>query len=899
MQNKTALALTGSIDQDSMARQPWRTGVVATAAALALWAAAFDAHALALGAISVRSALGEPLRAEIEVPDISSQEAATFSASVASPQAFRAAGVEYTPALTNTRISLHRRANGQAYLRVTGERPINEPFLGIVIETTSSSGRVVRDYTMLVDPPGRAAPPAVAVNPSQIAPPSVTTPAPPAVAPTLPAAPAIDPAAVVQAPRDQTLALPRRAAPTAEGLRHRARAVAPAGDGAQVTVQRGDTASAIASAHAADGVSLDQMLVAMLRANPNAFIRGNVNRMKAGVVLNMPSAEQAAATSRQAARRAVAAQTRDFNAYRRGLALRSGSTRMAAATRSASGGVQPQVQESRPAAPAQDRLTLSRGGAPSATESKIAQSRQAQEQAARVAELNKNLSDLTQLQSASGSAPATRASVPGITVPIPSPVKPPAAPPASPAASAAPPAKVPAAALNPASDTASPATPAVTQPASAAETAARMESPASGATVASAVAPAASRPRFNPAPAPVEAPSFLDSLTENPMLPVAGAGLVALLAGYGLLYRSRQRKKKENAQLNSSFIESHRPADSFFGASGGQRVNTENSGSSISGSSSMSYSPSQLDAGGDVDPVAEADVYLAYGRDLQAEEILREALRTHPGRVAIHRKLVEIYAKRRDVRGLEAIAIDAYKVTQGQGSEWLAIASLGSTLDPSNPMYRPGGAPGNGPTPTPIRHDFGADTEPLGVRTPAYSPDTQPTHVSSSELPIKTVPPAGLPAAAAVAAGASSVLATQPPTAPAAPVPTPLSSHIQPPNLDLDIAFAPPSELSKPPVPSARISAPAQSHGDAVDSTLIDFELEALAADAGAQSSSNGRTRQSDDADEDPLGTKLALAREFHAIGDTEGARALLKEVIAESSGVMRTKAERFLSELG
>ena len=66
----------------------------------------------------------------------------------------------------------------------------------------------------------------------------------------------------------------------------------------------------------------------------------------------------------------------------------------------------------------------------------------------------------------------------------------------------------------------------------------------------------------------------------------------------------------------------------------------------------MSYSPSQLDAAGDVDPVAEADVYLAYGRDLQAEEILKEALRTNPERVAIHVKLLEIYAKRRDAARL-------------------------------------------------------------------------------------------------------------------------------------------------------------------------------------------------------------------------------------------------------
>ena len=123
---------------------------------------------------------------------------------------------------------------------------------------------------------------------------------------------------------------------------------------------------------------------------------------------------------------------------------------------------------------------------------------------------------------------------------------------------------------------------------------------------------------------------------------------MALLAGFGF-YRVRQRKKA--TQVDSSFLESRLQPDSFFGASGGQRIDTNEGGAT---GSSMVYSPSQLDAAGDVDPVAEADVYLAYGRDLQAEEILKEAMRTTPQRVAIHSKLLEIYSKRRDTKAFEA-----------------------------------------------------------------------------------------------------------------------------------------------------------------------------------------------------------------------------------------------------
>ena len=105
--------------------------------------------------------------------------------------------------------------------------------------------------------------------------------------------------------------------------------------------------------------------------------------------------------------------------------------------------------------------------------------------------------------------------------------------------------------------------------------------------------------------------------------------------------------------------------------------------------SSLSYSPSQLDAG-DVDPVAEADVYLAYGRDLQAEEILREALRVNPERTAIHLKLLEIHAKRRDLRAYEALAADVHKLTGGTGTEWNRVVEMGKELDPGNPLYEAG-----------------------------------------------------------------------------------------------------------------------------------------------------------------------------------------------------------------
>ena len=97
----------------------------------------------------------------------------------------------------------------------------------------------------------------------------------------------------------------------------------------------------------------------------------------------------------------------------------------------------------------------------------------------------------------------------------------------------------------------------------------------------------------------------------------------------------------------------------------------------------MSYSLSQLDAIGDVDPVAEADVYLAYGRDLQAEEILKEAQRSDPDRLAIRTKLLEVYAKRADLKTFETQARQLRDITNGYGEDWAKAQELGRQIDPA------------------------------------------------------------------------------------------------------------------------------------------------------------------------------------------------------------------------
>jgi pilus assembly protein FimV len=904
--------------------------------AVALGVASTDASAFALGQLKVQSALGEPLRAEIDVTEMAAAEAESLKINVASADAFKNAGVPYNAALSDVKATLQRRAGGQYVVRLTGTRPLNDPFVDLLLEANGSSGRMVRDYTVLLDPPvTRQAAPSAPVAPSS---PQIST--PPAERSGAAAARAARreraPVAPVTAPAAPP---PASAAPQAPSAAAPAR---PAGGGEQVTVQRGDTAGKIASAHKAADISLDQMLVALLLANPDAFIGGNINRMKAGAVLDLPSAAEAGAVPTAEARRTITAQSRDFGAYRQRLAENAPTANVAAAGRNASGKVQANVEDRNAAASAPDKLTISQGSAATrAADEKVAQTRQAQESNNRVAELSKNINELAKLKSATGSAapaaaPAPAPAAPGIPVPnpgvaataspaatSPAPAAPAtaAAPAAAPVATATPaaPAATPAAtptATAPADTTApaAPVTPAPAPTAAAPDAAASAETmPGAPAAAASAAAPApAPKPVVKAAPPPPVERSFFDELMDNPLM-LAGAALIALLIGF-LLYRVLGRRREEMSE--SVFLESRIPKDSFFGASGGESVDTKHRGDSTV--SSLSYSPSQLDAG-DVDPVAEADVYLAYGRDLQAEEILREALRVNPDRTAIHLKLLEIHAKRRDVRAYEGLATEVHKLTNGAGSDWNRVVDMGKDLDPGNPLYESGTARG-GVSQAESAAFAGAlatAAKPVAAVPPAAAPAPVAVAAAAPAFMPSVAPldfDLDLSQPAALATSPAPVSASLPKTAYAPAAAAPLSNgHAHAPApVDLENDFdTAPGALAPITRPSALNEAddntrPAVLRGGLpADSGFIEFDMSALAGlpsrpTAGTAEATRPAAAmpEEDDGDDSPHAVKLSLARELQAIGDVEGARSLVEEVEAESAGDLKSEARQLLAEL-
>jgi len=644
--------------------------------ALGLGLATPQVDAAGLGRLSVQSGLGQPLRAELEVTSVGRDEAPTLAVRLAPLSAFRAANLEFNPALTNLRFALDRKPDGSFLVRISSPTPVNEPYLDMMVELTWATGRVVREYTVLLDPP------ALRTTPDIVAP--AAPPAPVAAAPVAPRAPAATPAPAPAPSAAAPAPAPRAPAP--------APAAAPStASGGSYTVVSGDTLGKIANANRS-GASLDQMLVALFRANPQAFINNNMNLLRSGAQLTIPSDAEAAGLTQGDARREVVAQSADFSAYRSRLAQAAGTAPVAAAPSAAAGGgrVTTQVEDKSAAAkPGGDQLKIARvddkaaaaGTKGDEAAAKARAMREEQERAEQLKKTNEAIQKALEVQSKAGAA-AQKSAEKGAT---------PAATPA-PAPMAAAPAPAPAAA--PAATAPAPA--AAPTPAPAPTAAAPVEPPKADTPPAPAPAPVpapVAKKAAPPPPPPAEEPSFFSDLLGNTTTQLGLAGIVALLAG--LFGWSWYRKRKSEGSDKFKDTGEGLQANSLFGATGGQSVDTGTS----TFNSSFIPAASQLDSN-EVDPVAEADVYIAYGREEQAEDILKEALRMQPDRHAVRVKLLEIYSRRGDKAAFMTLAEDLRDRTGGAGEDWEKALRLGHAVDPNNPMFA--GAPadtlGRGPT---------------------------------------------------------------------------------------------------------------------------------------------------------------------------------------------------------
>src|SRR5215813_8810809 len=640
-----------------MRAKPWITcGLMASVTALPL-----SALALGLGRLTVDSGLGQPLSARVELTAAQKDEVDTLSAKIADPSVYRDNNVQYPAAMSRARVSVEQGPNNQYYLKVSTQQAVNEPFLDLIVEVNWATGRVVRNYTFLLDPPGAAD------------------------------TQAVEPVAPV-----------RGAAAPARGASQRAAAGSAAGPkagaGDSYTVKRGDTLSKIAKEYKPADVTLEQMLVALFRDNERAFDGKNMNRLRSGQILTIPGAEEPSQIAQSDAKQVVRVQASDWRAYRDRLAAAAPTTEATPTRQAAGGKITTAVEEKGAPAPSgRDQLKVSReqgkgsgaGAGVAQAEDATAKDKALREANSRIADLEKTLKDMqkatelrsqtmSDMQKQADAAKGTKVAEPVKAEPPTVVAAAPVAPPAPVAAPATPQAATPAPEPKPVEAKAPDTKPAETKtPETKAPEAAAPAAPAE----AKAPAPA---PKATKAKAPP--PSFLDDLLANtPSWALIGGPLV-VLGGIAAILAARRRKttKFEDSIISGTDIKTN----TVFGSTGGGVVNT--------GDNSLASDFSREGLGSidtdEVDPIAEAEVYLAYGRDAQAEEILKEALKKDPQRQEIYLKLLEIHAQHNKPSAFETVAAELYSVSQGQGDVWQKAVGLGRQLDPNNPMFTDSGA---------------------------------------------------------------------------------------------------------------------------------------------------------------------------------------------------------------
>lgn len=888
-----------------------KSSIFKTSLLVALIGTALGAQAAGLGKLMVYSAIGEPLNAEVALtatPD----ELNGLAAKLAPHSAFTEAGIEFMPALTGLRFNVGKTSDGRPVLRLTTDAPLNEPFLHFLVELSWTSGRMVREYTFLLDPPEAL----------QVARPASVTPVAPPAMPVSRTGERLS-ASVTPAP---------------------AGSVAAAGEVGEVKVKPGDTLSKIAREHKSGAVTLDQMLVALFNSNREVFDGNNMNRLRAGKILRLPEPEEVAAVDTGEARKLIVSQARDFNAYKRRLAEAAAAAHVADATpaKEAAGKIKPEVEAKAPSPDVKDKLEVSRTetaksakgetGKSSLEEDLIARDKALREAGERIAYLEKNLENLKTLVELKSQAGAqmqqqAQATTPAKAVEEKKPEPPPATKPVE-------------AEEKPAAEPAKPAEPA--------------PAPAKP-----APKPATPKKPVPPPPPPPE-PSFVE---ENPELVFGGGGIVALLLGY-LGFAAWRKKKKARAAVE---------LDERSGLSGGEVA--AKSGP-VFGATSESVDSGEVSIQGDfseggvltteesVDPVAEADVLMAYGRDGQAEEILKEGLKSDPTRAAIHLKLLELYANRKSAEQFESVAKDLHALNNGQGSDWdkakLLARGLGLSggLFPAAPavtaaeeILREAEAVAEAAAP-----EAAIAQKPAEAAIPEVSPPEAVREVASEtvaesgsldfDLDLGTTSSAAVEQAEAKAVpeaeeamgldfdfdlGAPSDQAEE--ASAAAPEPAlPAAAQVasSPDGIDFNLDLGSGDEVAEIPAPQLAKSEPSAipSGAAGVDGLDVDFDLELDSAPVAGPAVANepalpqtpglaeidlsldaeevspvevdvAAAAESSVVPDDPeVATKLELAQAYEEMGDREGARELLNEVLSEGSPAQQAQARARLDQL-
>ncbi len=624
-------------------------------------------------------------------------------------------------------------------------------------------------------------------------------------------------------------------------------------------IQRGETLSKIARGLKPEGVTVEQMLLGLFRTNPEAFIRKNMNLVRTGKILRVPEQQALAAISQREAVKEYRAQVADWNAYRRKLADAAG---MAPEGRTAASGRITARVEDKASAEAKDVVRLSKGEPPagvapsakprsaaerirSLEEEVIAKEKALSEANERIAQLEKTIKDmqrLAEIKSPALAAAQQQAEMKAAPKPDVAP-KPEAVP-----------------------------KPEAAKPEAKAEAAKPAPPPAEKPVVQAKPEAPKPKPKAAPPPPPPE-PELIDIVMEN--LPLIGAGGGAiLLGGLGFWYVRRRRAQAEKPEA------AVRAAPTLAGTAPAAAQPAVTPAVAAAAAVAPAIAPAVV---AEVDPLEEARVYLAHGRDAQAEATLKEALAKEPQREDIQVKLLEIYAARKDKTAFGKHATGFNKLTGGQGENWLKVAAMGFALDPQNRLYAAGK---DVPTAAPLAAetqavdlDFNLDLAAPAAAGPDITLDAGAEQQPAAEQPVEPVMPdfqLEVPAAAETTATAQA-------QAPAS----------EPPALDFNI------ELPKIEVPGTPVTAPSQA--EQKRSADVEFKLDLgdinLTLDDKAQGAAAAGGAK--DAHWYDVQAKFDLAKAYQEMGDKAGAKEILQEVVKEGDAEQQAEAKALLDSLG
>ncbi len=840
----------------------------------ALLAAPALVSALGLGSINVKSGLNEPLVAEIPVSVNSVQERDSLTVMQANADDYARVGIDASRSAVPIEFSVVNDNRGGAVIRVTSSEAIREPFLQLLLEVNWNRGKLLREYSVLLDPPvmapalrGQAA--TTKVDPPAEIRPEVTEAAPmtkPVETAVIPE-PVVEPEAAPEA-KPQNRPVPVESAPAAE-------ATTPDSH----TIRSGDTLWVIANSSKPSTASVDQMMVAILRKNPQAFNDGNINALKKGAILRMPNKDELDQISLAEASRVIREQNSLWRSYQAQSAASPvsvadpGTSSVSAPSAPATNGARIELVPPANGSANAKALSAAQADAARAKEDLLSAQREAQDSKERISELEKIKSDqeralalkdqqLKDLQDQLAKVNAMPATPPAETsvveaAPISSAV---ATDPTAPAASIsvadpiASEASAPAASDDiwgePAASTASidAGTPVVDDPSVT----------GAGTEVAPVVEPSiTAEPVVEPsAPVASAAPSTTDWPEVDttpwwktmPAMIGAGAGVLGLL-GFLLM------RKKKPAVASPVIAQSY--------------------------SDDVNFGIPAIGAG--------AALNQSFAAQDEDEARIQSAIAGNPNDLWSHLDLLRLYYSRQDANNFEAAASTMFGfVMDPESPQWQEARSMGAQLVPNSSLFA--AADFNPPSFDNFSNDF-APSAPV-VQVPSMPVTAQAPAVADE--PLGSLDLSAFDDAPAVAKTSaddfSFDLSLDTPTQVVAPVAAAASGvagsvAAAKDDFAFDFNFDAPQAVA-PKLP-ALDDAPALTGFDSVSITdVVPAPLE-----------SNG------DADDlmigdDSVGTKLDLAKAYLDMGDPDGARSMLEEVLGEGTDAQRAEAKSLLSRL-